>query len=247
MPTQFRAPSGEEPLLLQALRRASRITPSQKTLAVVSAGHKTWWKDLLAGLPPENVLVQPTNRGTAAAILLPYVHILQRDPDPLIVFLPCDRHASNEHDLGNAISSAVGITARAPYRSVVLGLVPGTMDEDRGWIVVSTPYRDGPAWNVRDFAENPDPWTAQRLAANGALVSSMILATTRKAISLLFARALPHLVLRFMDWKEEDGMTEQGLWRLYGSLQPHDFSSHVLPMCVDLILALPVDGTGDST
>lgn len=244
IPKQFWHPYGEESLLRLAIDRASRWVPLERILVVVSADHQRWWMCQLSHLPAENAIVQPTNRGTVAGILLPYLHILERDPDPLILVLPSDHHVTDEETLAGAIRYAASVASLANDRAVLLGMTPHEMIEEYGWIIADTPNGDGGPRNVRDFVEKPDPGTAKHLALHGGLINSMIIATRRNALSVLLARTVPDLLNRFLDWRKEAGMTVGGLWRLYESLPIRDFSRDVLQPCGDSLLVVPVNGVG---
>jgi mannose-1-phosphate guanylyltransferase len=244
MPKQFWQPFGEESLLRLAIDRASRWVPLERILVVVSVDHQRWWKSQLSDVPSGNVIVQPTNRGTAAGILLPYLHILERDPDPLILVLPSDHHVRDEETLAGVIRCAASIASVAYDRAVLLGMTPHEVVEGCGWIVVAAPHSDEGPWNVSDFVEKPDPGTAKMLALHGGLINTMIIATRRRALSVLLARTVPGLLKQFLDWREEAGVNVDGLWRLYESLPIQDFSRDVLQPCGDSLLVLPVGDVG---
>jgi mannose-1-phosphate guanylyltransferase len=244
IPRQFWAPPGEESLFRQSLRRATRLVPAERILALVTADHEAWWRDQLADLPPENRIVQPMDRGTAAAVLLPYLHILERDPDPLMLFLTVDHPVADEQILAGAIDAAVGVATRALSRTVFLGMVPRKVTEGCGWIVAAGPHDEGPARTVRGFTEKADLWTARWLAAKGGVINSMNFAATRRAMALLFARAIPSLVFRFLDCKERTSLSERGLKALYATLPPYEFGRDVLQKCDSMMLVISVSGAG---
>jgi mannose-1-phosphate guanylyltransferase len=52
---------------------------------VVSQRHRRWWEPALAGVAAANIIVQPRNCGTANGILLPLLHIMERDPEACVV------------------------------------------------------------------------------------------------------------------------------------------------------------------
>ena len=87
-PKQYCAFGSDEPLLRWALRRAAAIVPWSRILVVVTEHHRRYWQQTLSDLPPQNIIVQPSNRGTAAGILLPVLDIVlhrdrrRQDPGP---------------------------------------------------------------------------------------------------------------------------------------------------------------------
>mgnify|MGYP001818172159 FL=1 len=78
-PKQFTSADGETSLLGATLRRAEKIAPREHIVTIVAAQHERWWRSELSGFPPDNIIVQPEDRGTAAGILLPELWIARRD------------------------------------------------------------------------------------------------------------------------------------------------------------------------
>jgi CTP:molybdopterin cytidylyltransferase MocA len=97
VPKQYCTFGGDTTLLGRALRRAGAIVSSSRILVVVAERHRRHWEPALAGLPPENVVVQPRNRGTAAGVLLPVLEVyLRRDRGARFLVLPADHDVRQE-------------------------------------------------------------------------------------------------------------------------------------------------------
>src|SRR5690242_16689165 len=69
VPKQYCSLRGGPSLLNEALRRAEMITSLARVCTVVAQQHRRWWAQSLAGLPRDNVIAQPQNRGTANGML----------------------------------------------------------------------------------------------------------------------------------------------------------------------------------
>jgi hypothetical protein len=80
VPKQFWSLDGRDSLLQLAMRRAEALVPRDRMVPVVAAQHRHWWRAELQDFPPGNVVVQPSNKGTSAGILLPLAHVLRLDP-----------------------------------------------------------------------------------------------------------------------------------------------------------------------
>ncbi len=65
-PQQFCRIVGEQTLLGQTRRRAALVAPPERTLTVVTRAHERYYEIELDGVAPGIVVVQPSNRGTAA-------------------------------------------------------------------------------------------------------------------------------------------------------------------------------------
>ena len=75
-----------------ALGRAKRLVARDHIVAITRAEHALWAEPRFRDLPPDNVLVEPTERGSAPGLLLALMKITQVDPEAVVVLLPCDHH-----------------------------------------------------------------------------------------------------------------------------------------------------------
>ena len=93
-PKQYVPVTGNRTLLRQTLDRvALRIRPSQ-TAVVTLRSHSRFFVEPWAGPEPPHVLVQPTDRGTAAGILFPIHWVARQDPDAIVAVFPSDHFVS---------------------------------------------------------------------------------------------------------------------------------------------------------
>ena len=81
IPKQFCPIDGSRTMLDWSIERAASLVPRPRIVVVVADQHRIWWEGKLEGIPQENVVVQPENRGTAIGVLLPLLVVLRRDPD----------------------------------------------------------------------------------------------------------------------------------------------------------------------
>lgn len=229
-PKQFCSFGGGKSLLRQAVARAERTVRRDQIVVVVAAGHRGWWRDQLSDLPPENVVVQPSNRGTAAGCLLPLLVLSSRDRDARVIVFPSDHFVASEWSLAASVQRALGEVIDAPKRIVLLGMKPGSTDAGFGWIV---PERgdDGPLVEVARFVEKPAPAVAACLARDGALVNSFLLAARARRLVALMRRTLPDLVEPFLEISARGAsalLDPEELDGLYRSIPSYDFSHHFL-------------------
>ena len=106
VPKQFCSLVGGPSLLEEAILRAEAIVPRQRVCTVVAEQHRVWWEEALRFMPRRNVIVQPQNRGTAVGLLLPLLHIAQRDPQARVVILPSDHYVRDEAVLARSLRQA---------------------------------------------------------------------------------------------------------------------------------------------
>src|SRR5690242_8684572 len=70
-PKQYAVLTGSKSLLRQTLERVTRLVPPSRIVVVAQASHDRYLDAELASFPSVHVLAQPSNRGTAAGVLMP--------------------------------------------------------------------------------------------------------------------------------------------------------------------------------
>lgn len=228
VPKQFCSLQGGRSLLQEALQRAERISPPGRIGAIVAAQHRRWWSTTLAAMAPENVTVQPENRGTAVGVLLPLLRLELRDPQARVVLLPSDHHVRDEDVLARALRGATREIARGGLDVLLLGIEPDEPDPELGYIL---PAGDGGGiQRVLRFVEKPDRSQASRLLARGAVWNSFIVAARLGGLLALYERRLPRLLddLRRAVRRDAVSGTQGETAALYRDLANLDFSRDLL-------------------
>lgn len=245
VPKQFCALQSGPSLLQEALERAAAVAPMERICTVVAQQHRRWWGPALQSLPPANVIVQPENRGTANGILLPLLHILQRDPDAQLVLLPSDHYVRDEATLAKSLHRALGQSATREREIVLLGLEPDEVDPDLGYIIPGEDDRG--ALTVRRFVEKPSAAAAQELIRAGALWNVFIVAARGKALLDLFVQSYPQIVAQMGEVAAQDAnctSTPSAAPQVYRTLPDIDFSRHVLQGAERRLRVLPSQACG---
>jgi mannose-1-phosphate guanylyltransferase len=226
-PKQFCSLRGGRSLLSDALARAARIAPRKRTLVVVAEEHRALWVPEVVGLPSENVVVQPRNKGTAAGVLLPALTVLERDPDARLAFLPSDHFVTMEYVVEATLRLALESLDETGGELTLLGVTPDAAETGYGWIV---PARsDRLLRPVERFVEKPDERVASELFASGALWNSFLFAVKGAVLVRLFEERLPELAESLTRaFAGGAGDRAAQLEALYAALEPRDFSRHVL-------------------
>ena len=71
---------GTTPLLAQTLARVRPLAPVKNTFVITSAAQEKGVRACCPQLPPENIVVEPVGRDTAAAVALATLLVEARDP-----------------------------------------------------------------------------------------------------------------------------------------------------------------------
>jgi len=145
----------------------------------------------------------------------------------------------NEELLLEALRRAAGLAQANAQRVILVGM-DATLDvADYGWIVPGIPIADPAMRSVSSFCEKPDLPTAQRLRRRGALVNSLIMVASGRALLHLFSEATPRLVERFALHRHEKAGMSQDTQRIYDELASYDFSREVLERSPENLLVYP--------
>jgi mannose-1-phosphate guanylyltransferase len=246
VPKQFCSLRHGPSLLQEALHRAEAVAPRQRICTIVAEQHRRWWEGPLWSLPSQNIIVQPENRGTAAGLLLPLLHIEARDPQARIIVLPSDHHIRDEATLARALRHAAARIRGERDDIYLLGIGPDEADPELGYILPST--GDGSSgFRVAQFVEKPPMTLARSLIERGALWNAFILAASVRAFVRLFEQRYPGIVAemrRVVSHDRVDPQSPLAAAEHYGRLPELDFSRHVLEGAEQALRVLPVPPCG---
>ncbi|MGC3980928.1 MAG: sugar phosphate nucleotidyltransferase [Steroidobacteraceae bacterium] len=249
VPKQYCSLHGEVTLLDKALSRAAALVDTQHIYTVVAAHHQQWWKNLLEDYSPEQIIVQPKNCGTAIGIMLPLLHILQRDPDAHIVLLPSDHHVQEEEILTQSLLSAAQLLDHGAEQLLILGMEPDEADTELGYVLPGRRLNAGLA-TVTSFIEKPPAMRAQLLVGQGALWNTFIVATRGTTLMKIFAQRCQNLLEEMQSIvsnAQEKRRYRTLLDELYTRLPALDFSRDILQGLESMlgVLKVPFCGWSD--
>ena len=246
-PKQYCALVGEAPMVVQTERRAALIAPRDQVLLSLTRGHEPWYRDIVAPLDPFCVVIQPENRGTAAAVLYGLLRIATRTRRATVVILPSDQWVSSDSAFMLHAQAAVGVVEAHPEVVVLLGVEPARPEREFGWIergesVIAS-------WSglsrVAGFVEKPTAASAAALyQGHTSLWNTAVLVGQLEQLLLLFATAVPGLVDSFFAiWNDLGSISESAaIERLYAGLPSSDLSRDVLALQPDALSVLEVRG-----
>jgi mannose-1-phosphate guanylyltransferase len=230
VPKQFCSLQGGPSLLQEALHRAEAIAPRRRICAIVAAQHRRWWEGALWSLPAQNVIVQPENRGTAAGLLLPMLHIEARDPQARVVVLPSDHHVRDEATLARSLRDAAARIRGEERAILLLGVTPDEADPELGYVLPGGSDGRG-GFHVAQFVEKPPLTLARTLIGRGGLWNAFILVGSASAFIELFERRYSPIVSEMRSvvrLDPSDPRTAIAASEVYARLPQLDFSRHVL-------------------
>jgi mannose-1-phosphate guanylyltransferase len=233
-PKQYVPVIGNRTLLRQTLDRvALRIRPFQ-TAVVTLRSHSRFFGEQWAGPEPPRVLIQPTDRGTAAGILFPIHWIARQDPDAIVAVFPSDHFVSEPATFMAFVARIAAWVHEHPARLVLLGAHPTSPEVEYGWIELGRPldWRDGrQMWEVRRFWEKPAAERARLCLEAGCLWNTLVLVGTATTFLRAAREAVPEVcerLARAVPFFESDAEA----WAQAFALIPRaDFSRAILESC----------------
>jgi mannose-1-phosphate guanylyltransferase len=233
-PKQFAPLLGGRSLLRQTLDRIGLGIPLRRTLVVTHARDAAYLaQEFVRDEQRPECLVQPEDRGTAAAILWAAHTIARRDPDGVAVVVPSDHYVEGEPAFMGHVLEVAAFVRRHPTQHVLLGALAREANPQYGWIEPGEPVgrlRGGMVYRVRRFWEKPTAAAARVCLDAGALWNTFVLASRVASLTAVGEEALPDLSARlarlaaFADTPEETWAIRQA----FALATPASFSRAVL-------------------
>jgi mannose-1-phosphate guanylyltransferase len=168
-PKQLLQLSGQRTLIQQTVDRLRPLVDPERILIVTERSHADDLRAQLPELPDSSIVVEPTRRGTAAAVLLAALHVQQRAPEATWASLHSDAFITDDSEFRRTLAAALR-TAASGDHLVTTGIEPKFPATGYGYIQRGDLLRqvDGfPVYSVVRFVEKPDLATAEAYVSSG--------------------------------------------------------------------------------
>ena len=165
-PKQFSRLVGDESLFQATARRLSGPGFANPVI-VTSADFRFVVRDQLAaiGITPAAVLIEPSPRNTAPAVLAATLWLETHAPGALVLVAPSDHLMPDPASFRTAAGAALGRAAAGGI--VTFGITPTAPETGYGYLELAGTATPGEAAALQGFVEKPDLATAQIMAASG--------------------------------------------------------------------------------
>lgn len=194
-PKQFLDLLCQETMLQESYRRLLPIIPGERILVGVGTEYESTVREQLPDLPPENIVIEPSGRGTAPAIGLGALHIHHRDPEAVMVVVTADHHIADAPLFCRAILAAAQVAESGLL--VTLGITPTFASTGYGYIRRGEKLQtiDGfDIYRAIRFTEKPDQTMAQAFLESGLYSwNSGMFVWKTAAVRAEFERQMPDL------------------------------------------------------
>jgi len=237
VPKQFCRLGGNGSLLQDTVGRLGPAVPLERTVVVADATQVDLAREQV-GARGASVVGQPSDRGTAAGVLLPLMHILLEDPEATVVVTPSDHAVADEACFQAGIRVAAEVVEREEDQIILFGVEADTPRTDYGWIVPgkSLGYgHNGTLRRVTRFTEKPPLPRARALLRSGALWNTFVMVGKGKTFVGLYRRQLPEIA-RFFDAFARMDASRRDAWLTanYDGLSRANFSKDLLQSAPNL-------------
>ena len=237
VPKQFWRPFGRTSLLEETLNRFAPLVPARRTVTIIDQSQRHFLGELANSERFGDVVLQPSDRGTAAGVLLGLVTIVQRAPNAIVILSPSDHGVQNPEAFRQGLRAAVGVVRDDDRQIVLLGVEPNCAREDYGWITPSRPVVPLQLIDVSGFVEKPASSDACRLFETGAVWNTMVLTARAHRLLDLYRQWLPGLYAVLAPAAALEAFRRRDYLReVYPTLPPYDFSHDLLSLSRGLSL-----------
>lgn len=245
-PKQFCPLLGDKTLLAQTRARVALNVPATRCLCVVTREHEPYYRRELRDMTPRQVIEQPANRGTAAAIAYAVARVGRQDSKAVIGLFPADHHYEDPGTLRRVVDQTYRAAQQRPELVFLLGTEPDAAEIEYGWIEPdrTLPRFDGQVYGVSRFWEKPAQPIAEDLLRRGCLWNMFVMIGSLGAFRSLIHAALPDTARAFELVEQIPIAATDTVERVYQSLTPADFSRDVLARHTDRIAVVRVPRVG---
>lgn len=168
LPKQMRALMSDKSLITETVDRLRGVVPMENVYISTTVNYCESIRDLVPDVPAENMICEPTARGTAAAFALFAHTINERDPDAVIFSLASD-HAITEVDkFRSTVLACFDFVESHPRHLALVGIVPTRPDSGLGYIRARQALQEEPVvFRAEKFIEKPTADVAQKYVESG--------------------------------------------------------------------------------
>jgi mannose-1-phosphate guanylyltransferase len=195
-PKQLLPLSGERSLIQSTVDRLRPLVPPEQILIITERSHADDLHAQLPELPDSSIIVEPTRRGTAAALLLAALHVRDRAPSATWASLHSDAFIADDEEFRRTLLAALEAASSGEHL-VTTGVEPRFPSTGYGYIQRGASLGsvgEFPVFKVVRFVEKPDLATAEGYVASGDyLWNPGVFVWSNAALLDAFAALLPDI------------------------------------------------------
>lgn len=185
-------------LLQMTVDRIHHIVPEENILVMTNEMYADMVRGQLPSIPSEHILHEPARRDTAPGALWAAHHILARDKDASVVFMPADHVVLKEREFHTSLLRGFEFVEHSE-RILAVGVKPTAANTSYSYIQKGDPFRGSDRISkVKTLAERPGLKMAEIFIESGEFLwNSGIFMASASAIVDAFSRCVPDLASIF--------------------------------------------------
>jgi mannose-1-phosphate guanylyltransferase len=232
-PKQYCTFIGTRSMFQHTLDRSDRIISAERRVTVIARDHRDDAWSQLASRCQGKVILQPSNRETAAGIFLGLTYIRARDPQATVLIFPSDHFVYPEDVFAETASSLARAARNLKHWVFLLGTAPASPELEYGWIQPGAHLGWIDGYLVRGtqaFLEKPNLEGCKRAMRSGALWNTMVIGAKVETLWNLGWRCFPEMMQLFTVYGDSvvEKHEEEVLDRIYRVMPSRNFSAHLL-------------------
>lgn len=197
---------GPRTMIQETVHRLGPLCQPETMLIVTGSGHATAVARQLPELGDQQIVIEPSARGTGPAIGLGVALIARHDPDAIVGSFAADHHVRHPGTFVDDVRAAIEVASQGYL--VTIGIEPEYPETGYGYIRAGEPigeFAGQPAYRVAQFKEKPDRTTAEEYIQSGEYLWNASMFVWKASVLLEeMSRLLPDLAGSLMriagDW-----------------------------------------------
>ena len=166
-PKQYLSLVEDGSLIQNTAARLKGLFSDDRICIVSTTMQRQLLHEQLPWLPDRQLIFEPMGRNTAPAIGLSALHLLDKDPDAVMVVLPADHRITQTNNFLKNLETALSIIEKENEALVTLGIAPTYGATGFGYIEARESYNQDNVLRVERFTEKPNRETADLFSNSG--------------------------------------------------------------------------------
>jgi mannose-1-phosphate guanylyltransferase len=235
---------GNRTMFQHAVDRLAPLFKPEQIYVVTRQDQSMLLSSQVPELPFTNFIIEPVGRGTAPAIGLAAIHLLQRDPEAVMAVLTADHYIANPERFRQILEAAFSLAR--DRNLVTLGIKPTSPSTAFGYIEQGQNcgmVHDFEIFRVKRFTEKPGTNIARKMLASGKYSwnSGMFIWCADRILEE-FKDQMPELYAQLTDIKTALGRpeAEEVISRIWDQVAEQTIDYGVMEHAKDVIV-IPID------
>lgn len=170
-PKQFQPFISSSTMIQETFERLKKVVPVENILVCTADRYRPIVLEQLPEMTDSQLIIEPSARGTAAAIALVASVLAKNDPKAVVATIASDHAIKNVEEFILSVSGAFVTAQKYADKLVTVGINPNWADPELGYIQMGKEKgtcNGRRIFEIEAFTEKPDRKTAEKYLANWA-------------------------------------------------------------------------------